>query len=229
MPLPPGWYIAANKQPIPPHQTLPVASAAATGTDPASPAQPPKVQGGTEKGEPIQYAGSVQKAAVLGVGTAQAAGKAPGLANQVAVAADATPVSAAITMTSCQASITVTQANGPVRVVWGDGTQNDYASAPAAQLHLYKQAGRYTVQTIDTTTNQQDVDYVYAPYLAATTATDANTFTPVGSTPPASAKELELLTASPGTVWAVGKYVEAANGERRHWDGSKWMLGKKAP
>jgi hypothetical protein len=68
------------------------------------------------------------------------------------------------------------------------------------------------------------------------TAGTPGTWTPGGSTPPASVAALQAgtpnaITASPATSWTTGQYVQTgtagAPGEA-HWDGDSWEAGRKA-
>lgn len=65
------------------------------------------------------------------------------------------------------------------------------------------------------------------------TAGVPGTWTPPGSTPPATAADLaagvpNVVVANPLTAWAVGQYVQTATagvaGEA-HWDGAAWVAG----
>lgn len=65
------------------------------------------------------------------------------------------------------------------------------------------------------------------------TAGTPGTWTPAGSTPPATVADLtagtpNAVVASPTTAWTTGQYVQtAATGTsgRAHWDGSGWVTG----
>jgi len=72
----------------------------------------------------------------------------------------------------------------------------------------------------------------------ATAATGATagvpgSWTPTGSTPPATVADLiagtpHAVTASPTTAWTTGQYVQtqaAGTGGRAHWSGSAWVSG----
>lgn len=66
--------------------------------------------------------------------------------------------------------------------------------------------------------------------VAATGATAGipGTWTPAGSTPPASPANMSGVTASPNTAWTSGQYVQTATagtGGRTHWSGSAWAAG----
>jgi hypothetical protein len=68
--------------------------------------------------------------------------------------------------------------------------------------------------------------------VAATGATAGTpgTWTPSGSTPPASVTALQgaSVTASPGTAWTTGQYVQtgtAGTPGQAHWSGSAWVSG----
>jgi hypothetical protein len=60
-------------------------------------------------------------------------------------------------------------------------------------------------------------------------------WTPAGSTPPASPAALaagvpNVVVASPATVWTVGQYVQTATvgtTGRAHWSGTAWVAGAK--
>jgi len=66
--------------------------------------------------------------------------------------------------------------------------------------------------------------------VAATGATAGipGTFTPSGSTPPASPAAMTGLTASPNTAWTTGQYVQtgtAGAAGRSYWNGTAWTQG----
>jgi hypothetical protein len=57
------------------------------------------------------------------------------------------------------------------------------------------------------------------------------TWTPNPSTPPATGADViagtpNAIVANPTTAWATGEYVEAANSDDVHWDGSDWVTGQ---
>jgi hypothetical protein len=160
MPLPAGWAIAVNKQPVPPTECFPFASVPATGTDPVNPTQPAKVQLGTEKGEPIRYQGTTQRPAVPGVGTSQQAGRTPALVNQIAAAEDLTPLAITNAVAGKVVTLTISNATGAVRVQWGDNTFTDRAVAPATLAHTYAAAGTYSATIEDYATRQFATQYV---------------------------------------------------------------------
>lgn len=67
------------------------------------------------------------------------------------------------------------------------------------------------------------------------TAGTPGTWTPGGSTPPASLTALQnaapAIVASPATAWTVGQYVQtgtAGTPGEAHWDGSAWVAGRGA-
>jgi hypothetical protein len=64
------------------------------------------------------------------------------------------------------------------------------------------------------------------------TAGTPGTWTPGGSTPPASVSALQgaapPITASPGTAWTTGQYVQTLTAGipgQAHWSGSAWVAG----
>ena len=69
--------------------------------------------------------------------------------------------------------------------------------------------------------------------VAATGATAGTpgTWTPSGSTPPATSADAGAVTANPATAWTSGQYVQGstagASGEM-HWDGAAWAAGRAA-
>ena len=69
------------------------------------------------------------------------------------------------------------------------------------------------------------------PVVPATGATAGTpgTWTPSGSTPPASPAAMTGITASPATAWTTGQYVQTqlagAPGEAC-WTGSGWVGGR---
>jgi len=71
-----------------------------------------------------------------------------------------------------------------------------------------------------------------APVVPATGATAGapGTWTPPGSTPPASVAALAAgsVAASPATAWTTGEYVQTATAGaagQAHWDGAAWVSG----
>lgn len=71
-----------------------------------------------------------------------------------------------------------------------------------------------------------------APLVPATGATAGTpgTWTPAGSTPPATVPDLiagtpNAVTASPLTAWATGESVETADAAPANWDGTTWAAG----
>lgn len=66
------------------------------------------------------------------------------------------------------------------------------------------------------------------PATGATAGTPGS-FTPPGSTPPASVAAMTGITASPATAWTTGQYVQTgtagAAGEAC-WTGTGWVGGK---
>jgi hypothetical protein len=68
-----------------------------------------------------------------------------------------------------------------------------------------------------------------APATGATAGTPG-TWTPPGSTPPATVAALiagtpNAVTASPAAAWATGESVETADAADAHWDGAAWVAG----
>lgn len=68
--------------------------------------------------------------------------------------------------------------------------------------------------------------------VAATGATAGTpgTWTPAGSTPPATVADLiagtpNAVTASPPTAWATGEHVLTGDAAQGHWDGTAWVAG----
>lgn len=66
--------------------------------------------------------------------------------------------------------------------------------------------------------------------VAATGATAGSpgTWTPAGSTPPASPASMSGITASPTTAWTTGQYVQtgtAGSAGQTHWNGTAWAAG----
>jgi hypothetical protein len=60
------------------------------------------------------------------------------------------------------------------------------------------------------------------------TAGTPGTWTPPGSTPPASVGTIGAVVASPATAWTVGQYVQTATAGtpgQAHWDGAAWAAG----
>lgn len=76
---------------------------------------------------------------------------------------------------------------------------------------------------------------VWAPPVPATGATAGipGTWSPAGSTPPASVADLQAgvpnaVTASPATAWTAGQYVQTATAGaagRATWTGTGWVGG----
>jgi hypothetical protein len=66
---------------------------------------------------------------------------------------------------------------------------------------------------------------VVVPATGATAGTPG-TFTPAGSTTPATGGDVASLTAEPQTAWTTGQWVQAANGDQRWWNGVAWVVGK---
>jgi hypothetical protein len=69
-------------------------------------------------------------------------------------------------------------------------------------------------------------------YTAPATATGATagipgSWTPGGSTPPATLAELQgsAIVANPATGWTVGQYVKPVDNSHAHWTGSAWATG----
>jgi hypothetical protein len=87
-----------------------------------------------------------------------------------------------------------------------------------------------------TTTAPPDVTDGCQPLAATTPATGATagtpgTWTPSGSTPPASVTALQgsSITASPATAWTTGQYVQtgaAGSAGEAYWDSSAWTAGR---
>jgi hypothetical protein len=73
------------------------------------------------------------------------------------------------------------------------------------------------------------------PATGATAGTPG-TWTPAGSTPPASVADLQAgvpnaVTASPATAWTTGQYVQTATplaAGRAFWNGTAWVAGTAA-
>ena len=68
------------------------------------------------------------------------------------------------------------------------------------------------------------------PVVPATGATAGipGTWTPPGSTPPASVATIGAVTASPTTPWTTGQFVQTATAGaagRATWSGSGWVGG----
>lgn len=62
------------------------------------------------------------------------------------------------------------------------------------------------------------------------TAGTPGTWTPAGSTPPASVADLtagipNAVTASPAVAWATGEHVLTGDAAQAHWDGTAWVAG----
>ncbi len=60
------------------------------------------------------------------------------------------------------------------------------------------------------------------------TAGTPGTWTPAGSSPPASVATIGNVTASPATAWTAGQYVQTATAGapgQAHWTGSAWAAG----
>jgi hypothetical protein len=51
------------------------------------------------------------------------------------------------------------------------------------------------------------------------------TWTPPGSTPPATNQDLGGITATPTTPWTVGQNVVCGDASTAHWNGSAWAAG----
>jgi hypothetical protein len=71
---------------------------------------------------------------------------------------------------------------------------------------------------------------VLPPATAATGATAGTpgTWTPPGSTPPASVATIGSVVASPATAWTTGQYVQTATAGtpgQAHWSGTAWVAG----
>ncbi len=76
------------------------------------------------------------------------------------------------------------------------------------------------------------------PIVHATGATAGipGTWTPAGSTPPATVADLiagtpNAVVASPTTAWTAGQYVQTGTigtTGRAHWDGTAWVTGAAA-
>lgn len=69
-----------------------------------------------------------------------------------------------------------------------------------------------------------------APVVPATGATAGipGTWTPAGSTPPASPAAMAGITASPTTPWTTGQHVQTATAGaagRVTWTGTAWVGG----
>lgn len=67
---------------------------------------------------------------------------------------------------------------------------------------------------------------VVVPATGATAGTPG-TWTPPGSTPPAT-PAATAVTASPATAWTTGQYVQTALAGptgRTYWDGDSWNVG----
>ena len=67
-----------------------------------------------------------------------------------------------------------------------------------------------------------------APPATGATAGIPGTWTPPGSTPPASPAAMTGIVASPGTAWTSGQYVQtgtAGAAGRTTWTGSAWVGG----
>lgn len=70
-------------------------------------------------------------------------------------------------------------------------------------------------------------------FATGATAGTPGSWTPAGSTPPASPAALiagtpNVVVASPTTAWTVGQYVQTATagtGGRAHWSGTAWVSG----
>lgn len=80
---------------------------------------------------------------------------------------------------------------------------------------------------------------LYVPPVVPSTGATAGvpgTWTPPGSTPPATVAALiagtpNTVTASPATAWTVGQYVQTATTGttgRAHWTGTAWTSGAAA-
>lgn len=58
------------------------------------------------------------------------------------------------------------------------------------------------------------------------TAGSPGVWTPAGCEVPETTGELSGVTASPATVWGVGEYVVAADGNEVYWTGTAWAAGR---
>jgi len=65
------------------------------------------------------------------------------------------------------------------------------------------------------------------PDVPATGATAGapGTWTPPGSTPPATNLNMAGITASPATPWQPGQYVVCGDTSRAYWNGAAWAAG----
>lgn len=67
------------------------------------------------------------------------------------------------------------------------------------------------------------------PAVPATGATAGvpGTFTPAGSSLPASFANMTGIVASPNTAWTTGQFVALGDGSKAYWTGTAWAPGAK--
>jgi hypothetical protein len=74
---------------------------------------------------------------------------------------------------------------------------------------------------------------IYAPPVIPATGATAGTpgtWTPAGSTPPATVAALlaDPVTASPATAWTTGQRVVCGDAAPAYWNGTAWVAGTAA-
>jgi hypothetical protein len=111
---------------------------------------------------------------------------------------------------------------GPYDVVDDAGTPSPLLTAIDDKDHLHVQ-----ITTIAPPVDECGATEVGVEATGATAGIPA-TLTPSNSYPPADFAALlaDPLTATPGTAWTTGQYVELGDGSHAHWDGSApWVAG----
>jgi hypothetical protein len=109
-----------------------------------------------------------------------------------------------------------TVATGTVRVV--AGSYGGAAGTPLTATATWPLAAKPTITV------------PVGPSGPATGATAGSpgTWSPAGSTPPATAAAATGIVATPATAWTTGQYVQgstAGTPGQMHWDGSAWVAG----
>lgn len=118
----------------------------------------------------------------------------------------------------------------PTSLIVVDSTTADPAAMAELEALLYGADGPASLPTPDAVLGLFGV----APGQATgATAGTPGTWTPSGSTPPASVTALQGsgITASPSAAWTTGQYMQTATAStpgQAHWDGSAWVAGPAA-
>jgi hypothetical protein len=117
----------------------------------------------------------------------------------------------------------------PTSLITIDSTVVDAVSLAAFEDILYGGTADPMLPLPDDVIASFDTAAADVPATGANAGTPG-TWTPAGSTPPASVTALQAagIVASPSTAWATGEYVQTGTSGvpgQANWDGSAWVLG----